>query len=62
MVDGGYTGKPLADEVKRILNAEVEVAKHSELHTFAVIPKRWGSGAVSTGWKNAAAYGKTVKA
>jgi transposase len=41
MVDGGYTGKPFADEVKRILNAEVEVAKRSELHTFAVIPKRW---------------------
>jgi transposase len=41
MVDGGYTGKPFADEVKRILGAEVEVAKRSELHTFAVIPKRW---------------------
>jgi len=41
MVDGGYTGKPFANEVKRILNAEVEVAKRSELHTFAVIPKRW---------------------
>ena len=27
MVDGGYTGKPFADEVKRILNADVEVAK-----------------------------------
>lgn len=41
MVDGGYTGKPFADAVKRILGAEVEVAKRSELHTFAVIPKRW---------------------
>jgi len=41
MVDGGYTGKPFADEVKRILNADVEVAKRNELHTFAVIPKRW---------------------
>ena len=29
LVDGGYT------------SAEVEVAKRSELHTFAVIPKRW---------------------
>ena len=38
---GGYTGKPFADEVKRILNADVEVAKRNELHTFAVIPKRW---------------------
>ena len=40
-MDGGYTGKPFADEVKRILNADVEVAKRNELHTFAVIPKRW---------------------
>lgn len=41
MVDGGYTGKPFADAAKRILNAVVEVAKRNELHTFAVIPKRW---------------------
>ena len=40
MVDGGYTGNPFADEVKRILNADVEVAKRNELDTFAVIPKR----------------------
>jgi transposase len=41
LVDGGYTGKPFADATKKILNADVEVAKRSELHTFAVIPKRW---------------------
>jgi transposase len=41
MVDSGYTGRPFADEVKKILNADVEVAKRSELLTFAVIPKRW---------------------
>ena len=41
MGDGGYTGIPFVDEVKRILNADVEVAKRNELHTFAVIPKRW---------------------
>jgi transposase len=41
MVDGGYTGKPFADQVKSILNADVEVAKRNELHTFAVIPRRW---------------------
>ena len=40
-VDGGYTGKSLADEVKRILNTDVEVAKRNEFHPFAVIPKRW---------------------
>lgn len=41
MVDGGYTGEAFAGEVKRLLDAGVEVAKRSELHTFAVIPKRW---------------------
>ena len=41
LVDGGYTGRPFADETHRILGASVEVAKRSELHTFAVMPKRW---------------------
>ena len=40
-VDDGYTGKPFADEIKRILKADVDVAKRHELHTFAVIPQRW---------------------
>jgi len=41
LVDGGYTGEPFATGVKDTLGATVEVAKRSELHTFAVIPKRW---------------------
>jgi len=41
LVDGGYTGAPFAAAVFDILGAAVEVAKRSELHTFAVIPKRW---------------------
>ena len=41
LVDGSYTGEPFATGVKDILGATVEVAKRSELHTFAVIPKRW---------------------
>jgi transposase len=41
LVDGGYTGKPFANEVQKILGATVEVAKRNELHTFAVISKRW---------------------
>jgi len=41
LVDGGYTGKPFAAKVKRLLKAETEIAKRNELHTFAVIPKRW---------------------
>jgi transposase len=41
LVDGGYTGEPFANSIKELVGAEVEVAKRSELHTFAVIPKRW---------------------
>jgi transposase len=38
---GGYTGESFAQSVKEILGADVQVAKRSELHTFAVIPQRW---------------------
>ena len=41
LADGGYTGENFADEIKRISGAEVEVVKRNELHTFAVLPKRW---------------------
>jgi len=41
LADGGYTGKPFAAKVKKILKAETEIAKRNELHTFKVIPKRW---------------------
>ena len=41
LVDGGYTEKPFSEKIKSILGATVEVAKRSELHKFAVIPKRW---------------------
>lgn len=41
LADGGYTGKPFAQEVSRLLGAEVTVAKRNKLHTFSVIPMRW---------------------
>jgi transposase len=41
LVDGGYTGEPFADAVQELLGASVEVVKRNELHTFAVLPKRW---------------------
>jgi len=41
LVDGGYTGDKFAQGVEQVLGCTVEVAKRSELHTFAVIPKRW---------------------
>jgi transposase len=42
LVDGGYTGEPFANGVAKIIpGATVEVVKRNELHTFAVLPKRW---------------------
>jgi transposase len=42
LVDGGYTGEPFAQGVAAIIpGATVEVVKRNELHTFAVLPKRW---------------------
>ena len=41
LCDGGYTGDDFANEVKFLFGANVEIAKRSELHKFAVIPKRW---------------------
>lgn len=41
MADGGYAGENFAFATKDILGCTVEIAKRNELHTFAVIPKRW---------------------
>lgn len=41
LLDGGYTGDLFAAAIKETLGATVEIAKRSELHKFAVIPKRW---------------------
>jgi len=41
LVDGGYSGEAFATAVKELCDAEVEVARRNELHTFAVLPKRW---------------------
>lgn len=41
LADGGYSGAPFAEQVQKILKVETEIAKRNELHTFAVIPKRW---------------------
>ena len=41
LADAGYTGENFAAATKEILGCTVEIAKRSELHTFAVIPKRW---------------------
>ena len=41
LADGGYVGQPFAQAVDALLGAEVQLAKRSELHTFAVMPQRW---------------------
>lgn len=41
LADGGYTGENFANSVFETLGATVEIAKRSDLHKFAVIPKRW---------------------
>jgi transposase len=41
LMDGGYSGESFAEAIKELLGATVEVVKRSELHKFAVIPKRW---------------------
>ena len=41
MVDTGYTGKPFAEAVRRMLAATVEVVRRDELHTFVALPERW---------------------
>ena len=41
LCDGTYEGENFANAIKELIGANVEVVKRSELHTFAVIPKRW---------------------
>jgi len=41
LADGGYVGQPFAHAVEALLGAQVQIAKRSELHTFAVMPQRW---------------------
>jgi transposase len=40
LVDGSYAGSAFSEFIADTLDATVEVARRSELHTFAVIPKR----------------------
>ena len=41
LVDGSYSGENFARTIKKAIGATVEVVKRNELHTFAVLPKRW---------------------
>ena len=44
LADSGYVGRPFAQDVQAILgeHVTVRIAKRSELHTFKVMPQRWG--------------------
>ena len=44
LCDSGYVGQPFAQGVRDTLGEQVtvQIAKRSELHTFKVMPKRWG--------------------
>jgi transposase len=41
LVDGGYCGEAFAGAMKELVGACVEVTQRHQLHTFAVLPKRW---------------------
>ncbi len=41
LVDGGYRGEAFAGAMKELVGACVEVTQRHQLHTFAVLPKRW---------------------
>lgn len=41
LADGSYIGENFSHAIKKVIGATVEVVKRNELHTFAVIPKRW---------------------
>lgn len=43
LADSGYVGEPFAQSVQQTLGEKVavQVVKRSQLHKFAVIPKRW---------------------
>ena len=41
LADWGYIGQPFADGMIERLDATAKIVKRNELHTFAVLPKRW---------------------
>jgi putative transposase len=41
LADDGYSGRPMADHIRNEYGWEFESVKRTELHQFAVMPKRW---------------------
>ena len=42
LADDGYSGQPMVDYVHQKYSWEFESVKRTELHTFKVMPRRWG--------------------
>lgn len=57
-----YVGEPFAQGVRDILGetVTVQIAKHSELHTFKLCPNAGSSSAALLGWRRTDDYGKTA--
>jgi putative transposase len=51
LADDGYSGKPLAEEIREKYSWEFESVKRTELHTFKVMPQR-GVVERTIGWMN----------
>ena len=41
IADAGYTGENFASAVVALIGAKVDIVKRTELHKFAIMPKRW---------------------
>jgi transposase len=60
LVDGGYSGKPFSEAVQQTLGATVQIAKRSQLHTFAVMLNDGSSNGLLRGSKSAGDSGRTA--
>lgn len=58
LVDGGYSGKCFANQVKDIYGAPVKIVKRSGLHKFVVLPCRWVVEHLFTGSANFTGFRK----
>jgi transposase len=41
LCDGTYEGENFANAIKGLIDADVQIAKRSDMRGFVVIPKRW---------------------
>ncbi|WP_445662299.1 hypothetical protein [Bacillus sp. FSL W7-1334] len=58
--DGGYTGSSFEQTIKEAIDCSVEIIKHTELHKFVLLPKRWTVERTFFSWKIIEGCGRTV--